>query len=551
MLKSILDKIPYPLRRIAAVAGLSLISLYSNCSDTTSKISYDVNLSTDVIQSTAPDNNTTVDNPENCSLAEGDIYYVDMDGDGYGSKNYSKVFCSPPASGWVLPNNISDCVDDPSQNPLAPYINPGAQEKCNDIDDNCNGLKDEGLNYTEICTPAAAGICATISEIVCLEGQFYSGECRTFMEPSTELCDNLDNDCDGLTDEDFPGLDQVCSVGLGNCASYGNNICSEDKLGIVCDNYTFPAAPTAEICDGKDNDCDGLTDEDLTRSCYTGPAGTLGVGECRSGIETCLEGTWSRCEDQSIPKDENCDGLDNDCDGNTDIMITEEQDSPLAIYLVIDNSGSMKVSDPINLRYLASKSMVNSDEWQDNFSATVTTFASNYHTFGPLTAENDAILSYLDNAQGSQNFQSEFYVGESSSINYTLLDIIQDLSEDPGLSSEVKRVIILESDGADSDPNLVNTVNQFAYDTNVAICALNLNFYHGGVEDYFAQLTSDIGGYVTVDYNGPLDEAGVFQAFEGLIHNLANYTLWTCTEEGVMESSVICGDTALPINSQK
>jgi len=552
MLKNILDKIPYPLRRLAAAAGLSLISLTPRCSDQLSRVSYDVNLSTDVIQSNSWDTNMTIDDAEDCPLAQGEIYYVDLDGDGYGSKNYSKVFCSPPASGWVLPNNISDCVDDPNQNPLAPYINPGAQEKCNDIDDNCNGLKDEGLNYAEICTPAANGICATVSDVRCVEGEFYHSDCQSFGNPSTELCDNLDNDCDGLTDEDFPSLDEVCSVGFGVCASYGNNVCSQDKLSIICDNYTHFGEPSLEVCDDKDNDCDGLTDEDLTSSCYTGPEGTLGLGECKSGWKTCLGGTWGRCEDEYTPQEETCDGLDNDCDGNIDISIHElAQNSPLAISIIIDNSGSIKVTDAINLRYLASKSMVNSPEWHENISAAVTAFASSYHTFNPLTNDKPSIINDLELAQASQNPQNLYYSGESSNINYTLMDIIQELSQNQGLSSEVQKVIILESDGADSDPNLVDAVNQSAYDNNISICALNLNFFGWRVADYFAQLTDGIGGFVTVNYYHPSDEDSVFQAFKGLIHNLSTYTLSTCNEKGEIVSSALCDTTVLPLGSQK
>jgi MYXO-CTERM domain-containing protein len=63
-----------------------------------------------------------------------------------------------------------------------------------------------------------------------------------------------------------------------------------------------------EACDGIDNDCDGETDENLTRDCESG---------CGLGTETCSAGTWGSCT-MPDPGPETCDGSDNDCDGSVD-----------------------------------------------------------------------------------------------------------------------------------------------------------------------------------------------------------------------------------------
>jgi hypothetical protein len=86
---------------------------------------------------------------------------------------------------------------------------------------------------------------------------------------------------------------------------------------------TGEVLPSAETCDGQDEDCDGTVDEDdggaaLTESCYTGPMGTLGVGPCIGGTATCTDGSFGTCEAQILPADETCNGADEDCDATID-----------------------------------------------------------------------------------------------------------------------------------------------------------------------------------------------------------------------------------------
>ena len=125
-----------------------------------------------------------------------------------------------------------------------------------------------------------------------------------------EICDGIDNNCNGQVDEGNPGGGRPCKMGkLGVCAA-GTTQCTNGKIQCVQNKQ-----PSAEICDGKDNDCDGQVDEGNPGgggACNTGQRGI-----CAAGTKQCING-MIQCVRKNQPSAEICDGIDNNCDGKID-----------------------------------------------------------------------------------------------------------------------------------------------------------------------------------------------------------------------------------------
>ena len=200
---------------------------------------------------------------------------------------------------------------------------PPLREICDNLDNDCDGLVDEGEDDGPLLQVCYGGPAETLDVGVCRAGVRACvagriGGCEGQVLPVPELCDGFDNDCDGEADNGGPGEGVLCQTGLDGVCARGRTVCRGED-GVVC--QAIESVP--EVCDGRDNDCDGMVDEQedqspLTIPCYDGDRALLGVGTCAEGQRTCVEGTYGRCEDQTLPQEELCDTLDNDCDGEED-----------------------------------------------------------------------------------------------------------------------------------------------------------------------------------------------------------------------------------------
>ncbi len=236
-----------------------------DCDDADDTINPDA---TEVCDGVDNDCDGSVDGPDAVDALD---WFADADGDTYGDPAAWMPACDQPPA-YVA--DATDCDDNDASN----Y--PGNPEVCDGLDNDCYGI-----------VPTWESVGDGDGVFVC-QGDCDDADATTY-DGAPELCDQIDNDCDGLVDED---VDEDIDAD-------GYNACQGD-----CDNNDpniYPGAP--EVCDGVDTDCDGvLPDEEAD---LDGDGWAECDGDCDDTEAAANPDALEVCDD----------GIDNDCDGLTDI----------------------------------------------------------------------------------------------------------------------------------------------------------------------------------------------------------------------------------------
>jgi hypothetical protein len=230
-------------------------------------------------------------------------------------------------------------LDATGYGPCEGEVIPGTESCLGPDDEDCDGMiNEEGAGC--VCVPGTMmpcyegpagtmgiGICAGGTAICNFAGTEY-GPCTEQVLPQIETCVTAeDDDCDGLVNEEgagcvcAPGTMVTCytgpagTAGVGACLS-GTALCNALGTGIgACAGEILPSAETCAT--PEDDDCDGLVNEEgqgcsctpgATEPCYSGPAGTEGVGVCKAGVQTCLPNGagFGACSGEVVPSAEDC-----------------------------------------------------------------------------------------------------------------------------------------------------------------------------------------------------------------------------------------------------
>ncbi len=315
------------------------VSLPYDCDDADARVSPDLDERCDGVDN---DCDTEIDEDP----VDGSPWYVDWDEDGYGDAAYARMACLPVDGEVGTGGDCDDGEDD---------VSPAAGERCDGKDNDCDGEIDENTaSNADDWYPDedGDGQGAEVEPwVACEAPEGYartSGDCDDsdpeIYANASERCDGIDNDCDGVVDSDATDRDRwyadLDGDGYGDvadweasCEAPEGHVSSNDD----CDDEDAAISPeAAEICDGIDNDCDGETDDDpidlsawhpdLDGDGFGDPSSPYTRAACTPPEGYAWESTDCDDSDALISPDspDVCgSGLDEDCDGTADVCTTQ------------------------------------------------------------------------------------------------------------------------------------------------------------------------------------------------------------------------------------
>jgi len=279
-------------------------------------------------------------------------WYADADGDGFGDPDAPAEGCAEP-TGHV--HDATDCDDS------EPTAHPGAEEVCDEVDNDCDGDVDELVTHTYYQDTDGDGWGDPTAVVdACSEPPGYAetpGDCddseSTVHPGASEICNEVDDDCDSVVDED--AIDGSTWYTDADADGYGDpelsSVACDQPSGAVADNTDCDDADAAQFpgadewCNTEDDDCDGVIDEDdaLDASAWYADSDGDGYGDPATMATSCSEPSRhtadaTDCDDTDpavYPSaDEYCNGIDDDCDGTID-----EADAVDAQELAVDDDG--------------------------------------------------------------------------------------------------------------------------------------------------------------------------------------------------------------------
>jgi hypothetical protein len=172
-------------------------------------------------------------------------------------------------------------------------------EVCDGDDDDCDDIADNGCACTNGATqPCYTGNVALVGHGVCAQGVqtcvdgAWSATCAGQVLPTTETCNNLDDDCDDTPDDGNPG-GGACSTGLTGICAAGTRTCSGGTLSGCVQNMS----PTTELCNGLDDDCNAGTADGSAEAWYGAACDGADVDVCVEGTFTCSAAHTQTCSD--------------------------------------------------------------------------------------------------------------------------------------------------------------------------------------------------------------------------------------------------------------